>query len=450
MKIKPLIQKISEYFIKQNSDLDLSDDDDDDDEELNKIDENMKTTITSDASCDFLTNNDLKQFPLSSSSQQTEFIESPPSESIQSSTSTTSSSSSSSSSAASTTSPESVKSKFEESNSELLKNQEKISSPMKFILDDDLDEDSEEEEKPIIEEEEVEEEKTPPPPPPVEETVSSNSKPLQVKDLNEELSTKSENEESSLDKKIDLDENGKPQLIVSIEFDLLKYCSGILSFDLSNGKKSLDLLKYKIENSENEQIIKQQPLPTKLNNNNNLKRSSPSIEGLSEINNNKKLKTSDEGGPSVFSNPKTKQNSTSNNTSKFSTTIQTNPTAIVKPMSIIKPPNQIKQINMKQKIGPNYEFLYKYVPNPPLPSFSFNINEIFLFSSENNEEVFHNRGISKKHEADSEKESPIKKVTLYMEAVCNFCLCAITQHRFKKTKTAKSIELLNQTWKLLK
>jgi hypothetical protein len=66
------------------------------------------------------------------------------------------------------------------------------------------------------------------------------------------------------------------------------------------------------------------------------------------------------------------------------------------------------------------------------------------------EETFHNRGIDKKHEADSERESPIKKVRLYMEAVCYFCLCAINQHRFKKTKTVKSIELLNQTWKLLK
>jgi hypothetical protein len=65
-------------------------------------------------------------------------------------------------------------------------------------------------------------------------------------------------------------------------------------------------------------------------------------------------------------------------------------------------------------------------------------------------ETFHTRGIAKKHEADNERESPIKKITLYMEAVCNFCLCAITQHRLKKIKTVKSIELLNQTWKLLK
>ena len=37
-----------------------------------------------------------------------------------------------------------------------------------------------------------------------------------------------------------------------------------------------------------------------------------------------------------------------------------------------------------------------------------------------------------------------------MEAVCYFCLCAINQHRLKKTKAIKPIELLNQTWKLLK
>lgn len=424
MKVKPLIKNISDYFIKEtNSDhLDLSEDEE---EIINNIDENIKTT--SDASNDFLTNdkpnNNEIQFPLSSSSQT--FTESP-SESIQSSEKSTLNSS-----------PESEKSNQTEDTEPRMKKIERTSS-VKFVLDLESEDEQIKSDlseiyyqKPailtngVVPKEVVEEKR--------EEVVSqnntqTNNKPLQVKDLNEELVKSSENE--SLDKKIDLDENGKPMLIVSIEFDLLKYCSGILSLDL-NGK-NLDILKYKSENSENinnknehqhQAQVKQQYQPPELKKvNSNLKRSSPSIvDGQSEFN-NKKIKIEDSN--TTNNNPKIKQtnpNKLSNNTS------QSNPTAIVKPMSITKPPNQIKP-NIKQKLGLNYDFLY---------------NEL-------SEETFHNRGIDKKHEADSERESPIKKVRLYMEAVCYFCLCAINQHRFKKTKTVKSIELLNQTWKLLK
>jgi hypothetical protein len=363
MKIKPLIKNISDYFIKEtNSDhLDLSEDDED--EEINNfnnnnnnIDENIKTT--SDASNDFLSNdkpnNNEIQFPLSSSSQSRTFTESP-SESIQSSEKSTLNSS-----------PESEKSDQTEDTEPRMKKIERTSS-VKFVLDlesedEQIKSDLSEKyyQKPAINSvvpKEVVEEKR-------EEIVSQNNsttnKPLQVKDLNEELVKSSENE--SLDKKIDLDENGKPVLIVSIEFDLLKYCSGVLSLDL-NGR-NLDILKYKSENSENinnknehqPQVKQQQQQPPELKKtNSNLKRSSPStVDGQSEFN-NKKIKIEDPVIPN--NNPKIKQanpNKLSNNTS------QSNPTAIVKPMSITKPPNQIKP-NIKQKLGLNYDFLYKYV-----------------------------------------------------------------------------------------
>ena len=44
---------------------------------------------------------------------------------------------------------------------------------------------------------------------------------------------------------------------------------------------------------------------------------------------------------------------------------------------------------------------------------------------------FHLRAKQKKHEADLEKDK-IKKSILYMEAVCNFFLCAVYQYRHNK------------------
>jgi hypothetical protein len=49
-----------------------------------------------------------------------------------------------------------------------------------------------------------------------------------------------------------------------------------------------------------------------------------------------------------------------------------------------------------------------------------------------------------------EKNPPGHRAIFYMEAVCNFCLCAVATHRAKKGKSIKPIELLNQTWQLLK
>ncbi len=64
------------------------------------------------------------------------------------------------------------------------------------------------------------------------------------------------------------------------------------------------------------------------------------------------------------------------------------------------------------------------------------------------------RGKQKKHEADNEKDK-IKKTIAYMEAVCYFCLCAISQYRVKKaatnpTSNKSAIDLLNDTYQLLK
>ena len=44
---------------------------------------------------------------------------------------------------------------------------------------------------------------------------------------------------------------------------------------------------------------------------------------------------------------------------------------------------------------------------------------------------FHLRAKQKKHEADLEKDK-VKKSILYMEAVCNFFLCAVYQYRHNK------------------
>jgi len=85
------------------------------------------------------------------------------------------------------------------------------------------------------------------------------------------------------------------------------------------------------------------------------------------------------------------------------------------------------------------------------------------------ERVLHIRGKQKKHEADQEKDK-IKKTIAYMEAVCYFCLCAISQYRLKKannnsnnmnsanssamaanqSSNKSSIDLLNDTYQLLK
>ena len=76
------------------------------------------------------------------------------------------------------------------------------------------------------------------------------------------------------------------------------------------------------------------------------------------------------------------------------------------------------------------------------------------------DEILHQRGTQKKHEADQQKDK-IKKIIAYMEAVCYFCLCAISQYRINQTKIQQtntsaassnktSIDLLNQTYSLLK
>jgi hypothetical protein len=63
----------------------------------------------------------------------------------------------------------------------------------------------------------------------------------------------------------------------------------------------------------------------------------------------------------------------------------------------------------------------------------------------------HQRGTQKKHEADQEKDK-IKKIISYMEAVCYFCLCAISQYRIKKAvnNSLSNQTLLSQTYNLLK
>ena len=79
----------------------------------------------------------------------------------------------------------------------------------------------------------------------------------------------------------------------------------------------------------------------------------------------------------------------------------------------------------------------------------------------------HTRGKDKKREADQEKDK-IKKTIAYMEAVCYFCLCAISQYRLRKaannnntntnssstaansSSTKTSFDLLNDTYLLLK
>ena len=50
---------------------------------------------------------------------------------------------------------------------------------------------------------------------------------------------------------------------------------------------------------------------------------------------------------------------------------------------------------------------------------------------------FHLRAKQKKHEADLEKDK-IKKSILYMEAVCNFFLCAVYQYRHNKKSISGS------------
>ena len=47
------------------------------------------------------------------------------------------------------------------------------------------------------------------------------------------------------------------------------------------------------------------------------------------------------------------------------------------------------------------------------------------------------RAKQKKHEADLEKDK-IKKSILYMEAVCNFFLCAVYQYRHNKKSISGS------------
>jgi hypothetical protein len=75
--------------------------------------------------------------------------------------------------------------------------------------------------------------------------------------------------------------------------------------------------------------------------------------------------------------------------------------------------------------------------------------------------VLHQRAKQKKHEGDGERDK-IKKTISYMEAVCYFCLCSITQFRTKKAAAASAstpnppttskscIDLLRETYELLK
>ena len=70
------------------------------------------------------------------------------------------------------------------------------------------------------------------------------------------------------------------------------------------------------------------------------------------------------------------------------------------------------------------------------------------------EQELHRRGKQKKHEADHEKDK-VKKTIAYMEAVCYFCLCAISQYRLKKaavtiSSSKSAFDLLNDTYLLLK
>lgn len=70
------------------------------------------------------------------------------------------------------------------------------------------------------------------------------------------------------------------------------------------------------------------------------------------------------------------------------------------------------------------------------------------------EQELHRRGKQKKHEADHEKDK-VKKTIAYMEAVCYFCLCAISQYRLKKaavtiSSSKSAFDLLNDTYALLK
>ena len=78
---------------------------------------------------------------------------------------------------------------------------------------------------------------------------------------------------------------------------------------------------------------------------------------------------------------------------------------------------------------------------------------IFIFSAIEEAEL-HLRGKQKKHEADQEKDK-IKKTVAYIEAVCYFFLCAISQYRLKKlaansTSNMSSMDLLNEKYQLLK
>ena len=70
------------------------------------------------------------------------------------------------------------------------------------------------------------------------------------------------------------------------------------------------------------------------------------------------------------------------------------------------------------------------------------------------EQELHQRGKQKKHEADNEKDK-VKRTACYMEAVCYFCLCAISQYRLKKlapnpVTNKSSMDLLNETFQFLK
>ncbi len=89
----------------------------------------------------------------------------------------------------------------------------------------------------------------------------------------------------------------------------------------------------------------------------------------------------------------------------------------------------------------------------PSPSQKFAPYLDFL-NSQIEEQELHLRGKQKKHEADHEKDK-IKRTISYMEAVCYFCLCAISQYRLKKTVNNPSsntsyLDLLNETYNLLK
>ena len=83
------------------------------------------------------------------------------------------------------------------------------------------------------------------------------------------------------------------------------------------------------------------------------------------------------------------------------------------------------------------------------------LNNLFLFFYRTLEEQeLHRRGKQKKHEADLAKDK-FKKSIAYMEAVCYFCLCAISQYRLKKaavnpSSNKSSFDLLNDTYSLLK